>query len=91
MLRVYAAALGVDMASIQWVASIYIIVTCAALLYGGMSDSIGCPVTSYVEGHPDVFMTACTPLSWLLAFIVGASAIHASRRGVTRVLQSESA
>lgn len=63
----------------------------SALLYGGMSDSIGCPVTSYVEGHPDVFMTACTPLSWLLAFIEGASAIHASRRGVTRVLQSESA
>lgn len=147
MLRVYAAALGVDMASIQWFANTYIIVTCAALLvfgrlgdmygkvrifqpgvalftlgsalcalsgtfemlvfsravqslgitvgsallYGGMSDSIGCPVTSYVEGHPDVFMTACTPLSWLLAFIEGASAMHASRRGVTRVLQSESA
>lgn len=77
MLRVYSAALGVDMASIQWVASIYIIVTCAALLYGGMSDSIGCPVTSYVEGHPDVFMTACTPLSWLLS-------VHRGRERDTR-------
>lgn len=42
MLRVYAAALGVDMASIQWVANIYIIVTCAALLvFGRLGDMYG--------------------------------------------------
>lgn len=49
----------------------------SALLYGGMSDSIGYPVTSYVEGRPDVFMDGMHAAFLALAFIVGASVVLA--------------
>lgn len=49
----------------------------SALLYGGMSDSIGYPVTSYVEGRPDVFMDGMHAAFLVLAFIVGASVVLA--------------
>ena len=49
----------------------------SALLYGGMSDSIGYPVTSYVEGRPDVFMDGMHAAFLTLAFIVGASVVLA--------------
>lgn len=49
----------------------------SALLYGGMSDSIGYAVTSYVEGRPDVFMDGMHAAFLALAFIVGASVVLA--------------
>lgn len=49
----------------------------SALLYGGMSSSIGYPVTSYVEGRPDVFMDAMHTAFHVLALIVLASVVLA--------------
>lgn len=49
----------------------------SALLYGGMSSSIGYPVTSYVEGRPDVFMDGMHVAFHVLALIVGASVVLA--------------
>lgn len=42
----------------------------SALLYGGMSRSIGYPVTSYVEGRPDVFMDGMHTAFHVLAALV---------------------
>ena len=49
----------------------------AALLYGGMSASIGYPVTSYVEGRPDVFMDGMHMAFHVLAAIVALSVVLA--------------
>ena len=49
----------------------------SALLYGGMSSSIGYPVTSYVAGRPDVFMDGMHLAFHVLALIVGASVVLA--------------
>ncbi|WP_270573564.1 MFS transporter [Candidatus Collinsella stercoripullorum] len=53
-----------------------------ALLYGGMSSSIGYPVTSYVEGRPDVFMDGMHTAFRALAVIVGVSVVLALVREV---------
>ena len=49
----------------------------SALLYGGMSQSIGYPVTSYIEGRPDVFMDGMHLAFHVLAVIVLASVVLA--------------
>lgn len=54
----------------------------AALLYSGMSASIGYPVTSYVEGRPDVFMDGMHAAFHVLALIVGVSVVLALVREV---------
>ena len=45
----------------------------SALLYGGMSASIGYPVTTYVEGRPDVFMDGMHAAFHVLAALVAVS------------------
>lgn len=49
----------------------------SALLYGGMSRSIGYPVTSYVEGRPDVFMDGMHGAFHVLAVLVLVSVVLA--------------
>lgn len=54
----------------------------SALLYGGMSRSVGYPVTSYVEGRPDVFMDGMHTAFRVLAVLVLASVALALVREV---------
>lgn len=54
----------------------------SALLYGGMSRSVGYPVTSYVEGRPDVFMDGMHTAFRVLAVLVLASVALAVVREV---------
>ena len=54
----------------------------SALLYSGMSSSIGYPVTSYVEGRPDVFMDGMHIAFHVLALLVALSVVLALVREV---------
>ncbi len=54
----------------------------SALLYSGMSSSIGYPVTSYVEGRPDVFMDGMHTAFHVLALLVALSVVLALVREV---------
>lgn len=63
----------------------------SALLYGGMSQAIGYPVTSYVDGRPEIFMAGMQTAFHALVVLVAISAVLAVIREITGVRKGTSA